>query len=62
MILLIFWTYFNLLNEIINSWLAFNEVGGYEEMLNKYRYETTADPEYAAYTFDEETGENKSCR
>ena len=48
--------------KIINFWIAFNEVGGYEEMLNKYRYETTADPEYAAYTFDEETGENKSCR
>ena len=43
-------------------YLAFNEVGGYESMMDKYRYKSNADPEYAAYFIDDKTGENKSCR
>ena len=42
--------------------IAFNEVGGYEKMLDLYRYNATADPEYAAFSYDEKTGINTSCR
>ena len=47
---------------LIFNFQAFNEVGGYEKMLDRYRYNATADPEYAAFSYDEETGVNTSCR
>ena len=43
------------------SLLAFQKVGGYEAMLDGYR-NATAEPEYAAYKYNIETGKNESCR